>query len=103
MEDSIEINHGKLRQNLTRATPELQGLAGWILRLLRSRSRASRVAQKQLHLVETLSLSGKNFLLLVECAGERFLVGGGPESVQTIVSLQNGRPSNVEAEYKPCR
>ena len=69
--------------------PEPQGLASWILRLLRSRGGAFKTAQKQLQLVEMLPLNGKRHLMLVECAGERFLVGGGPESVQTIVRLQN--------------
>ncbi len=43
--------------------------------------------QKQLQLVETLPLSGRRQLMLVECGGEQFLVGGGPESVEAIVRV----------------
>jgi hypothetical protein len=38
--------------------------------------------------VETLQLGGKRQLMLVTCAGESFLVGGGMESVETIVRLK---------------
>jgi flagellar biogenesis protein FliO len=46
------------------------------------------VKRKQLRLVETLALGGKRQLMLVTCAGESFLVGGGLESVETIVRLK---------------
>jgi flagellar biogenesis protein FliO len=45
-------------------------------------------AVRQMRLVETLSLGGKKQLLLVACGGERFLVGTGADSVQTIVRIQ---------------
>jgi flagellar biogenesis protein FliO len=68
------------------AAPEVQGLAGWVLGLLRGLGR--REAQvKQMDLIETLALGGKRQLMLVSCGAERFLVGGGPESVETIVRL----------------
>jgi len=38
--------------------------------------------------VETLALGGKRQLMLVTCAGESFLVGGGLDSVETIVRLK---------------
>jgi hypothetical protein len=41
-----------------------------------------------MHLLETLPLGGKRQLMLVSCAGEHFLVGGGVESVATIVRVQ---------------
>ena len=44
--------------------------------------------RKQLRLVETLALGGKRQLMLVTCAGESFLVGGGLDSVETIVRLK---------------
>lgn len=67
---------------------EPQGLAGWLMALSR-RWRGLRAAQgKQMQLVETLPLGGKRQLMLVSCAGERFLVGGGTESVETIVRLK---------------
>ena len=69
-------------------SPEVQGLAGWVLSFVRSR-RGRRVSQqKQLQLLETLSLGGKRQLMLVTCAGESFLVGGSFESVETIVRLK---------------
>jgi flagellar biogenesis protein FliO len=67
---------------------ELQGLAGWawgLWRVWRSQREAPR---KQLQLVEVLALGGKRQLMLVTCAGESFLVGGGADSVETIVRLK---------------
>lgn len=68
------------------------GLAGWLIkavRRLREQSAATRgrAAQRQMRLVETLNLGARRQLLLIECAGEKFLVGTGPESVQTITRL----------------
>ena len=70
------------------AAPAIPGLAGWVLRLLRVWRGRREMQREQLKLVETLSLGGKRQLMLVTCAGERFLVGGGPESVETIVRLR---------------
>jgi hypothetical protein len=67
--------------------PEVQGLAGWLLELLRGRRGQRETQRKQLRLVETLSLGGKRQLMLVTCAGQSFLVGGGMDSVETIVRL----------------
>jgi flagellar biogenesis protein FliO len=64
------------------------GLAGWMLGLLRAARREHKSTVRQMHLLETLSLGGKKQLMLVDCAGERFLVGGGLESVETIVRVQ---------------
>jgi flagellar biogenesis protein FliO len=74
------------------AFPEVQGLAGWVLGLLRGWRGQSDMQRKQLRLVETLPLGGKRQLMLVTCAGESFLVGGGTESVETIVQLK-AKPS----------
>jgi flagellar biogenesis protein FliO len=67
---------------------EVKGLAGWVLGLLRALRGRRVVQRKQLRLVETLALGGKRQLMLVTCAGESFLVGGGPESVETIVRVK---------------
>jgi len=67
---------------------EVQGLAGWMLGLLRAWRGQREMQRKQLRLVETLPLGGKRQLMLVTCAGESFLVGGGSESVETIVRLK---------------
>jgi hypothetical protein len=55
-----------------------------------------------MRLVETLALGGKRQLMLVTCAGESFLVGGGLESVETIVRLKtsvcgDGAEKSLEA------
>jgi flagellar biogenesis protein FliO len=42
-----------------------------------------------MEVVETLALGAKKQLILVSCDGERFLVGTGPESVQTIVRVRS--------------
>jgi flagellar biogenesis protein FliO len=51
-----------------------------------------------LRLVETLSLGGKRQLMLVTCGGESFLVGGGMDSVETIVRLKNEVSLDVVAK-----
>ncbi len=71
---------------------EVSGFAGWMLELLR-RFRSERKSEtRQLQLVETLPLGGKRQLMLVTCAGEYFLVGGGPESLETIVRVRAEEP-----------
>jgi hypothetical protein len=78
----------KLNDMATTACPEVQGVAGWVLGLLRGWRGQRETHRKQLRLVETLSLGGKRQLMLVTCAGESFLVGGGMDSVETIVRLK---------------
>ena len=77
---------------------EVQGLAGWMLGLLRGWRGQREMQRKQLRLVETLSLGGKRQLMLVTCAGESFLVGGGMESVETIVRLKGEVSLDVAAK-----
>jgi hypothetical protein len=69
------------------AAPEVQGLAGWVLGLLRGCLGQREAQVKQMQLIETLALGGKRQLMLVSCGEERFLVGGGLESVETIVRV----------------
>jgi len=63
--------------------PEVQGLAGWVLGLLRGLPGRRETHTKQMQLIETLALGGKRQLMLVSCGKERFLVGGGLETVET--------------------
>jgi hypothetical protein len=49
-----------------------------------------------MHLLEVLPLGGKKQLFLVSCVGERFLIGGGVEGIETIVQIQ-GRIVSDEA------
>ena len=72
-------------------TMQAQGLAGWILGLVREglfAKRQKRPSRKHMRVVETLPMGPKRHLYLVSCDGERFLVGGGAESVQTIVRVR---------------
>ena len=87
------------------AAPAIPGLAGWVLRLLRGWRGRREMQREQLRLLETLSLGGKRQLMLVTCDGERFLVGGGPESVETIVRLKGeiSRHESAESLDEPCR
>jgi flagellar biogenesis protein FliO len=76
------------RTNSAKTNFEIHGLAGWVLGLLRG-WRGERTAQrKQMRVVETLALGGRRQLMLVSCGGEHFLVGGGIESVETIVRVK---------------
>ena len=72
------------------------GLADWLLglgRWWRKRELRDRrqEARRQLEIVESLSLGSRRELLLVSCAGERFLVGTGAEGVQTMVRVGSER------------
>jgi flagellar biogenesis protein FliO len=82
----MRLLHYSEETTARKTAPEVQGLAGWVLGLLRGLGQ--REAQvKQMELIETLTLGGKRQLMLVSCGGERFLVGGGLESVETIVRV----------------
>jgi flagellar biogenesis protein FliO len=95
----------ELKVAATTARPEVQGLAGWVLSLLRGWRGQREGQRKQLRLVETLRLGGKMQLMLVTCAGESFLVGGGLESVETIVRLKAEVSLDVAAKSldESCR
>jgi flagellar biogenesis protein FliO len=67
---------------------EMQGLAGWVLGLLHGWRGERAGQQKQMRLVETLALGGRRQLMLVSCGDEHFLVGGGMDSVETIVRVK---------------
>lgn len=63
-----------------------KGLAGVVLHWIRSMRQPAPV--RRMHVVETLTLGGKRELKLVECWGQRYLVGCGPDSVQAITQWQ---------------
>lgn len=95
------LQHAERRQlsNVATATAhEVQGVAGWVLGLLRGWRSRPEMQRKQLRLVETLPLGGKRQLMLVTCAGESFLVGGGVESVETIVRVKAEASLDVAAK-----
>lgn len=83
-------------------TREVEGLAGWIIERLRV-SRGSRASERrEMYLLETLCIGGRRQLMLVECGGERFLVGGGMDTVETIVQIarQTFLPGTNEDEER---
>ena len=84
---------------------DVRGLAGWMLGLVRGWRGQREMQRKQLRLVETLSLGGKRQLMLVTCAGESFFVGGGMDSVETIVRLKAEVSLDVAAKSldESCR
>jgi flagellar biogenesis protein FliO len=66
--------------------------AGWLQRVIEVIASAAgagsrRTAKRQMEIIETLAVGSKKQLVLVQCGGERFLVGTGVESVQTIVRV----------------
>lgn len=63
------------------------GLAGMLLQLWANRRSARTRVVRQMELLETLPLGGKRQLMLVQCAGERFLIGGNLDSIETIVKI----------------
>ncbi len=68
---------------------EVQGAAGWLLGLFGRWPEGREKEQKRLQLVETLALGGKKQLMLVRCGDEMFLVGGGTESIETILRVKD--------------
>jgi flagellar biogenesis protein FliO len=93
-----QVAEGERRaaETIEPAAREMHGLVGWIFSLCRSKREERELRQKQLRLIQTLHLGGRRQLLLVECSGERFLLGGGPDNVQTIVRLQGVESSGHE-------
>ncbi|HEV2709761.1 MAG TPA: flagellar biosynthetic protein FliO [Edaphobacter sp.] len=100
----MQSSQNAARMNRTKALPDLGGVGGWLLGLLRGVRSERRSAIRQMHLLETLPLGGKRQLMLVSCAGEHFLVGGGPESIATIVRVQAEISQDVAARKlgAPC-
>jgi flagellar biogenesis protein FliO len=84
----MQSSQNAARMNRTKALPELGGIGGWLFGLLRGVRRERRAAIRQMHLLEILPLGGKRQLMLVSCAGEHFLVGGGIDGIATIVRVQ---------------
>jgi flagellar biogenesis protein FliO len=84
----MRLLQGMARTNNATTNFEMQGLAGWVLGLLRGWRGERMVQRKQMRLVETLALGGRRQLLLVNCGEEHFLVGGAIDSVETIVRVK---------------
>ncbi len=84
----MQLLHGARSMKNTKASRNQTGLVGWMLGFMQSLRAESQPVVKQMHLLETLPLGGKRQLVLVSCGGERFLVGGSLESIETIVRIQ---------------
>jgi flagellar biogenesis protein FliO len=99
-----QAGHKGLNRTRATATFQQEGLAGWLLGQMRGWRGDGSARQKRLTLVETLPLGGKRQLILVTCGRESFLVGGGPESVETIVRLNGPVSPDSTAENMdgPC-
>jgi len=68
------------------------GLAEMLLRLWADRRVAKTEREREMELVEILSLGGRRQLMLIRCAGERFLVGGSLDRIETMVKLESEDP-----------
>lgn len=98
--NGMQLVQGTRQMNQRMVAVEPHGLAGWVLRMLRS-WRALRVVegkQRHLQVVEALPLGGKRQLILISCGGEQFLVGGGMDSVETIVRVKAEVSPNVATD-----
>jgi flagellar biogenesis protein FliO len=82
----------------------VRGLADRILKSFHVWRGQRDGTQKQLRLVELLPLGGKRQLMLVTCAGESFLVGGGMNSIETIVHLKTETllSTQITSLDEPC-
>lgn len=74
------------KRSATAADPG--GLAGWVLRMMRPSE--AKTAARHMRVVETMALGGRRQLILVECDGQKFLVGSGTDRVDTIVEVRGG-------------
>ena len=69
-------------------TPQVGGLAGWLLAKLRSR----HGQQPRLALLERINLAPRQSLALVEAEGRRFLVATSQEGAPAFFALDERTP-----------
>jgi flagellar biogenesis protein FliO len=62
------------------------GIAGALVQWWAKR-RANRDSVQHLQVIETLPLNSKQKLVLVQCAGQQFLVGVGLDQITTILPV----------------
>jgi hypothetical protein len=96
------LRNVKPERNMT--SHQMQGLAGWVWSFVKGWQGKRSIQQKQLRVVETLSLGGKRQIMLVNCGGESFLIGCGLDSVQVITALRTELPvhSSLKNTDGPC-
>jgi hypothetical protein len=61
------------------------GFVGWLFALIHQRQ--VNAERRSLKVIEMLTLGGRRQVALVSCEGERYLVGMGHDSVETIVRV----------------
>jgi flagellar biogenesis protein FliO len=82
------------RENVQGGSGAQSGLAAWLLQWFQTplRVRFTGIgkarAKRRMELVEMLQLGGKRQLMLVVCDGQRYLVGAGGDSVQSIAEMR---------------
>lgn len=69
------------------------GIAGALVQWWVERRSGRHASIQQLRLIETLPLNSKQKLMLVDCAGQRYLVGVGLERVSAIVKVESPEES----------
>jgi flagellar biogenesis protein FliO len=65
-----------------------RGLASWLMEIWRRRMTQRERVGRTLQVIETLPVGARRQLVLVRCGEEYFLVGGGLESIQTMVKVE---------------
>ncbi|QHS51148.1 flagellar biosynthetic protein FliO [Edaphobacter sp. 12200R-103] len=72
-----------------RTAPQLNhhGIAGALVQWWTDRQ-AKKDSVQHLRVIETLPLNNKQKLMLVQCAGQQFLVGVGLDQISTILPVE---------------
>ncbi len=89
----MEMTQENARGGQASGTPG--GLAVWLLAWFQTPLRARFAgigkprSKRRMELVEMLQLGGKRQLMLVVCDGQRYLVGAGGDSVQSIAEMRD--------------
>ena len=65
------------------------GVAGALLQWWVERRSKRQESVQQLQIVDALTLNSKQKLMLVDCAGQKFLVGVGLEQISAIVRVES--------------
>ncbi len=76
-----------------------QGFAGWLTEMWRRRMTLRERVGRTLQVVETLPVGARRQLMLIRCGEEYFLVGGGLDSIQTMVKVEG---ASVPQEGSRC-
>jgi flagellar biogenesis protein FliO len=90
---SEDLRGGNVRE------PET-GLAAWLMAWFQTPLRVKFSgmgnvrAKRRMELVEMLQLGGRRQLMLVVCDGQRYLVGAGGDSVQSIAEMREPLAAN---------